>query len=103
MRPGNKKRSASNAFFRRARQCPQAVFQRPCDVIADPRLSLTQKSDVLANWAYDACELDVAEEEGMAGGVPSQSYAVMSALTLLTHGAASEYTSPTKHAAPFFR
>ncbi len=104
MRRGTKNdKTLPNDFVDRALQCPQTVFRRPRDVVDDPRLTLVQKSDALANWAYDACELDVAEEEGMGGGVPSESYAVISALNLLTQGNVSEYSSPTKHAAPFFR
>ncbi len=94
---------ATEDFINRALQRPQTVFRQPRDVLEDSRLTLLQKSDALMNWAYDACELDVAEEEGMAGGAPSNSYAVISALNTLTRGTASEYTSPTKHAAPFFR
>lgn len=102
MRSGTKNPAAAD-FFDLAIQNPLAVFREPRDVVDDPRLTPTQKSDVLTNWAYDACELEVAEDEGMAGGVASNTDAVISALNLLPHSPASERTCPTKHAAPYFR
>ncbi len=54
---------------------------------------------LLLDWAYDACELAVAEEEGMVGGVASDVYSVMSALNEVTAGFDVEHTGPTKHAA----
>lgn len=55
----------------RAKLDPGAVFAGPEEVRDDPRLSSAQKADILRRWEYDARELSVAEEEGMAGGEAS--------------------------------
>jgi hypothetical protein len=55
----------------RAKLDPGAVFAGPEEVRDDPRLSAGEKADILRRWEYDARELSVAEEEGMAGGEAS--------------------------------
>ena len=47
---------------------PSAVFDNPEDVLSDSELSYDQKITVLKQWAYDAKELQVAEEENMPAG-----------------------------------
>ncbi|EKD44930.1 MAG: putative cytosolic protein [uncultured bacterium] len=42
-------------------------YQVPEDVLADDRLSTEQKVVVLKQWAYDAKELETAEQENMRG------------------------------------
>ena len=45
---------------------PQDIFRTPDDVLSDRDLTVTQKIEVLRRWEYDASEVSVAEEEGMA-------------------------------------
>ena len=46
---------------------PASHYQSPTDVLADSRLSREEKITVLKQWAFDARELQVAEEENMRG------------------------------------
>ena len=78
---------------------PASTFDTPQAVLRSTDLSTAQKLEILCRWAYDASELAVAEEEGMAGGEPSQLEAVMGALDELTHGFDAERVAPTKHGA----
>lgn len=39
---------------------PSQVFERPCDVVNDPDLSLNEKRSILASWASDACAVEAA-------------------------------------------
>ena len=75
------------------------AFKSPQDVVENRNLTSAEKVLLLLDWAYDACELAVAEEEGMAGGVASEIYSVMCALNEVTAGFDVEHTCPTKHAA----
>ncbi len=54
--------------LRRARLDPTAVFRTPEAVVQHPGLTREEKIDILERWKYDACELEVAEEENMGGG-----------------------------------
>ena len=83
----------------RAMLDPGSIFDAPEAVLRSTGLSRDQKLEILCRWAYDASELVVAEEEGMAGGEPSQLEAVMQALNELTHGFDAERVAPTKHGA----
>lgn len=47
---------------------PSAHFESPQSLATDPELSREQKIELLRRWYHDALELQVAEEEGMAGG-----------------------------------
>ena len=78
---------------------PAATFDTPQAILRRTDLSREQQLKILCRWAYDAAELAVAEEEGMAGGEPSQLDAVMQALDELTHGFDAERVAPTKHGA----
>ncbi|MHB1871335.1 MAG: hypothetical protein ACYCT1_10845 [Steroidobacteraceae bacterium] len=78
---------------------PASIFDAPEAVLRSAGLSRVQKLEILCRWAYDASELAVAEEEGMAGGEASQLDAVMTALNELTHGFDAERVAPTKHGA----
>jgi hypothetical protein len=49
-------------------------------------------------WAYDATELEVAEEEGIGGGQSSKLYMAFNELVSITGGFDAEHTGPTKHA-----
>jgi hypothetical protein len=44
---------------------PAAVFQDPEEVVDHPRLTREQQIEILRRWAYDACAMEVAEEENM--------------------------------------
>jgi hypothetical protein len=50
-----------------ARLDPGTVFRTPEEVLEHPDLTTEQKVDLLQRWEYDERQLDVAEEEGMAG------------------------------------
>lgn len=48
-------------------QDPAAVYAKPQDVIGDANLSNEEKCKVLAQWEYDAEELQTATAENMPG------------------------------------
>ena len=58
----------SLAEFERILADPAANYNTPEDVASDTRLTREQKIIVLRQWAFDAKELQVAEEENMRGG-----------------------------------
>lgn len=47
---------------------PVSVFARPQAVLSCDELSNEEKVRILRRWKYDALEMQVAEEENMAGG-----------------------------------
>jgi hypothetical protein len=49
---------------------PTSVFSAPEDVLERRDLSREQKAAILQRWAYDARQLEVAEDEGMRNGEP---------------------------------
>jgi hypothetical protein len=49
---------------------PTAVFRAPEQVLERDDLSNEQKAAILRRWAYDARELEIAEDEGMRDGEP---------------------------------
>lgn len=51
---------------------PVENFDAPIDVARDANLSEEEKREALRRWEYDARQLSVAAEEGMAGGEPSR-------------------------------
>lgn len=73
---------------------PLAVFQSPNDVLLQASLSIEEKITILRRWEYDARELQVAEEENMAGGPDDALADVLKALASL--GVSSTCDSPTK-------
>jgi hypothetical protein len=76
---------------------PTAVFATPDAVVRDRRLSHGQKIEVLRRWEYDADELEVAEEEGMAGGEASLLRQILTALHELGAELAPGRSPPTEH------
>ena len=82
---------------KRARLNPMAVFLTPDTVLEHPRLTREEKIDILQRWKYDACELEVAEEENMGGGEPSTLERVLKALMALGVETDLEHPPPTKH------
>jgi outer membrane lipoprotein SlyB len=59
---------------------PTAVFKLPEDVLKREDFSDEQKAAILRRWAYDARELEVAEDEGMRDGEPDLLDRVLRAL-----------------------
>lgn len=49
---------------------PTSVFSCPADVMDEQSLTGEQKVKILRQWEYDARQLEVAEDENMAGGPP---------------------------------
>ena len=62
---------------------PATVYRHPGDICTDSDLTREQKIQVLRQWEYDARELEVAEEENMAGGPPDVLAEVLAALNEL--------------------
>lgn len=77
---------------------PASVFGRPDDVVEHPSIAPKHKIEILRRWAYDATELAVAEEEGMAGGEVVVIGSILTALHRLTDDNDNERSAPTKHA-----
>jgi hypothetical protein len=77
---------------------PSAVFKRPQEVLETNDLSREQKIEVLRRWEYDARELQVADEEGMAPAEPQPVIldAILKALRSLGAAADVERSAPTK-------
>ncbi len=76
---------------------PASVFDDPEEVIKATALTSAEKIAILKSWAYDARELEVAEEEGMAGGSQSVLSQVLASLRHLTGPLDLEHPAPTKH------
>ena len=55
----------------KARLDPALVFTSPARLCESPKLSKEEKIELLQRWADDARELEIAEDEGMAGGESS--------------------------------
>jgi hypothetical protein len=75
---------------------PQDVYKTPNDVLNDPDLTESQKIEVLRRWEYDASELSVAEEEGMAQADGISLYQVLQALHQLVPDIDPDRSPPTK-------
>ncbi len=82
--------------LKRARLNPMAVFPTPDAVVEHSHLAREEKIDILQRWKYDACELEVAEEENMGGGEPSTLERVLKALAALGVETDFEHPPPTK-------
>lgn len=75
---------------------PTSVFSQPADVLNDKALDREQKIRILKRWEYDARELQVAEEENMAGDAPSMLGEVHEALAALGAQMHPDDSPPTK-------
>lgn len=75
---------------------PANMFSCPADVLYSPALSQEQKISILRRWEYDARELQVAEEENMAGGPPDILDEILAALHHLNADIDLDHSSPTK-------
>jgi hypothetical protein len=77
---------------------PSAIFDKPEEVVERNDLSREQKIEILRRWEYDARELQVADEEGMAPSDPQPVIldAILNALRSLGAPADVEHSAPTK-------
>ncbi len=75
---------------------PVSVFASPDEVVRDQSITREQKIKILKRWAYDARELEVAEEENMGGGPPSMLGEILNALHSLDSDLDTENSPPTK-------
>ena len=69
--------------LKRALLDPAEVFGDPANVVSAEGIDYETKIEILRRWGYDALELDVAEEENMTGGEPSQLDKIVKALEAL--------------------
>ena len=76
--------------YREALLDPASHFDSPGSLLKDDSLSREQKIELLRRWYHDALELQVAEEEGMAGGERSWSRETVEALHSLGAGIADD-------------
>ncbi|MDH3624969.1 MAG: hypothetical protein OES69_02330 [Myxococcales bacterium] len=82
--------------MKKAMDNPAAVFAQPEDVVDAP-LTKEQKIAILKSWAYDARELEVAEEEGMVGTSQSKLHQILESLKSLVGEVDVEHPGPSKH------
>ena len=82
--------------IQRALLDPPAVYQTPGDVLSDQRLTKAQKVEILRRWEYDACEISVAEDEGMIGRDGKLLREILLALESLVGQLDSDRSPPTK-------
>lgn len=74
---------------------PGSIYHSPFDVLRDDELDDNQRLEILRSWEQDQRELDVAEEEGMAGGensILTEIFSAMSQLNIPTENSGA----PTK-------
>ena len=84
--------------LKKARVSPAAVFETPEALLAHPGLSRADKIELLRRWELDAVEIQVAEEENMRPGEPSDLLdRVLKALHALDAGPDLNRPGPTKH------
>ncbi len=76
---------------------PTAVFRTPEEVLLREDMTREQKIEVLRRWAYDAGQLQVAEEENMAGQESDILDQICRALHALDAWLDTEHSAPTKH------
>jgi hypothetical protein len=75
---------------------PGSVFKTPEEVLQRNDLSREQKIEILRRWEYDVRQLQVAEEESMAGPQPVSLDAVLNALRALGASSDPDRSAPTK-------
>ncbi|MCX7125756.1 MAG: hypothetical protein NTU49_08475 [Gammaproteobacteria bacterium] len=57
----------SQSEFNQILNDPSSAYTLPVEVVHDKRLSREQKIAVLKLWAFDAREIEIAQEENMRG------------------------------------
>ncbi len=80
----------------KAKLDPSAVFENPEGVTKRKDLTKKQKIEILRRWEYDACELEVAEEEGMLSNEPSLLERILAELHSLVGNIDTDHSPPTK-------
>jgi hypothetical protein len=77
---------------------PSAIFKKPQEIVETGDLSREQKIELLRRWEYDARQLQVADEEGMAPTDPQPVIldGILKALRDLDAPADIEHSAPTK-------
>ena len=75
---------------------PADFYSEPNEVLQDASLTQEQKKKILKQWECDARQLEVAEEENMAGNAPSMLRDVLTAIVKLDAGGVSEQGPTTK-------
>lgn len=75
---------------------PPSVFRTPAAVMSDKTLTNEQKIEILRRWEYDACEISVAEEEGMPARNGETLQQILRALQKLVGEMNTDETPPTK-------
>jgi hypothetical protein len=82
--------------FDKALQDPGLTFKRPTEILQSKDLSREQKIKLLRQWEYDVREIQVAEEENMAGPEPVTLSSIHEALSSLGVFRDMERSAPTK-------
>jgi hypothetical protein len=93
---GNEFLEARMVDLEKALVNPGLVFKTPEEVLQRNDLSREQKIEILRRWEYDVRQLQVAEEESMAGPQPVTLDAVLNALRALGASSDPERSAPTK-------
>ena len=75
---------------------PPSVFDTPQDVLTDEDLTSSQRIEILRRWEYDACEISVAEDEGMPAQNGEVLKQILQALQKLVGDIDTSETPPTK-------
>jgi len=75
---------------------PASVFSEPEAIIDFPQLTTDQKIAALRQWAYDAREIKVAEEEGMVSNGEDLLQRILIALGHLGYPVNTDHTAPSK-------
>ena len=75
---------------------PPSVFLTPAAVMSDETLNTAQKVEILRRWEYDACEVSVAEDEGMPARNGETLQQILNALQDLAGEMNTNETPPTK-------
>jgi len=69
--------------FQEALGNPQAVYERPGDVLRDTSLNHAQKRKVLLSWEAEAIHMQESDAEGFSGGEHSHLDDIVCALERL--------------------
>lgn len=75
---------------------PPSIFGMPEDVLTDESLTTSQRIEILRRWEYDACEVSVAEDEGMPARNGEVLQQILQALQKLVGDIDTSETPPTK-------
>lgn len=75
---------------------PPSIFDTPEDVLMDESLTEPQRIEILRRWEYYACEVSVAEDEGMPAQNGETLKQILQALQKLVGDIDSSESPPTK-------